>query len=104
HAVSVVTGRPSRPIVDDVAGDNVINAGEAGGDLTITGTTTAGTDVFVSFAGVVVDRQATIGGGGTTWSVEVSEAELATLVDGTPYHVTAYATDGTNQSTVGASE
>src|SRR5690606_5208379 len=24
--------------------------------------------------------------------------------DGTPYHVTAYATDGTNQSTVGASE
>src|SRR5690606_33585583 len=96
--------RPSRPIVDDVAADNGINAGVAGGDLTITGTTTAGTDVFVSFAGVVVDRQATSGVGGTTWCEEVSEAELATLVDGTPYHVTAYATDRTNQSTVGASE
>jgi len=100
--VSVVTDRPSRPIVDEVTGDNIINIAESNSGITITGTATAGNQVFVSFAGLFTDREADVSG--ETWSVTVDSTELAQLADGGSYAVTAYASDGINRSAVGTSE
>src|SRR5690606_25294305 len=102
RAVAVATGRPSAPDFDDVAGDNIVNAAETADGVTITGTTSAGTQVFVSIAGLFTDREATVTG--TDWSVTVSPAELGQLPDGQPFQVTAFASDGVNRSVVSASD
>lgn len=102
RSVTVETGRPSAPNFNDVAADNIINAAETNDGITITGTTSAGTQVFVSIPGLFTDRPATVSG--TTWSLELSPAELQQLPDGQAFQVTAYANDGVNQSVVGASD
>lgn len=93
--VLVQTGRPSKPAIDEVTGDNIINRQESDTGVTLTGTTTAGTDVFVTF-GSLAERPATTSG--TAWSLAIGAADLATLADGGSYQVTAYASDGVNRS------
>src|SRR5690606_32504899 len=102
RAVAVATGRPSAPDFGGVAGDNIVNAAETAGGGTITGTTSAGTRVFVSIAGPSTARGATVTG--TGWTVAVPPAELGQLPDGQPIQVTAFASDGVNRSVVSASD
>lgn len=102
RSVTVETGRPSAPNFNDVAADNIINAAETNDGITITGTTSAGTQVFVSIPGLFTDRPATVSG--TTWSLELSPAELQQLPDGQAFQVTAYANDGVNQSVASTSD
>ncbi|WP_411704107.1 Ig-like domain-containing protein, partial [Edaphovirga cremea] len=83
-------------ITDPIAGDNVINAAEAGADLTITGTSNAeaGQTVTVNVNGT--DYSATVGTNGT-WSATVPQASLAGLTDG-PLSVTANVADKAGNS------
>lgn len=104
-AVSVATNRPSVPDISTVAGaDAILNDQEALalGTTGITGTTTAGTQVFVSLPGIFNDRPATVNG--QNWSLTLSPAEIAQLQDGGSYQISAYARDGVNQSVTGTSD
>ncbi|MBF7957585.1 Ig-like domain-containing protein [Rahnella victoriana] len=79
--LTVVTAKASLSI-DTMAGDNVLNAAEAGSDFAISGKSdnlAAGTTVTVSLNGA--SWQTTVGADGA-WSVKVPAADAQALADG----------------------
>ncbi|CAM3654096.1 Ig-like domain-containing protein [Rahnella victoriana] len=79
--LTVVTAKASLSI-DTMAGDNVLNAAEAGSDVAISGKSdnlAAGTTVTVSLNGT--SWQTTVGADGT-WAVKVPAADAQALADG----------------------
>ena len=97
HNVQVNTAAVSLS-VSTISGDNIINAAEAGSELTLIGTGTnfaAGTVVTVLLNGK--GYSATIQSNGS-WSVNVPAADVAALADGTSYTVSASAQDSAGNS------
>ncbi|MBU9831582.1 Ig-like domain-containing protein [Rahnella sp. FC061912-K] len=79
--LTIVTAKASLSI-DTMAGDNVLNAAEAGSDVTLSGKSenlAAGTTVTVSLNGS--SWQTTVGADGS-WSVQVPAADAQALADG----------------------
>ncbi|UHM93326.1 Ig-like domain-containing protein [Rahnella victoriana] len=79
--LTVVTAKASLSI-DTMAGDNVLNAAEAGSDVAISGKSdnlAAGTTVTVSLNGA--SWQTTVGADGA-WSIKVPAADAQALADG----------------------
>ncbi|MDI3426481.1 Ig-like domain-containing protein [Enterobacter sp. V87_3] len=67
--------------IDTVSGDNMLNAAEAGADLTLSGTSSAqaGQTVTVAFNGKQYTAQVQADG---TWSLNVPAADMAGIADG----------------------
>ena len=92
--------------ITTIAGDNVVNAGEAAAGFAISGSETGanGQPVTVTISdsqGHVVDSYTTTASGGS-WSVSVTSAQAQALQDGT-YTVTASVSDG-NETTATATQ
>ncbi|HHL6627882.1 TPA: Ig-like domain-containing protein [Escherichia coli] len=97
HAYSVDASAPTVAI-NTIAGDDILNAAEAGSALILIGTGTnfaAGTVVTVLLNGK--GYSATIQNNGS-WSVNVPAADVAALADGTSYTVSASAQDSAGNS------
>src|SRR5690606_27773459 len=65
QAVGLARAAPAPPQVNHVAGDNVIDGGEASSAITVSGTAEVGSSVVVTWDGVIRNTTATDG----TWSV-----------------------------------
>ena len=76
-----------------IGGDGTINAAEAAGGVTLTGTTQSGSTVDVTFNGIT--RAATVDGSGN-WSVSFASSEIPT--GETQVAVTAVSTDAANNT------
>ena len=83
HAIG--TGASAAIALDDIAGDDTINAIESGNDLVITGSVAgdaeSGDSVVVTVGGV--DYSTTVNADNTTFSVTVPAAAVGALSDGT---------------------
>ncbi|XTZ40198.1 Ig-like domain-containing protein [Salmonella enterica] len=98
----VVNTQPVSLTIDIISSDDIINAAEAGSDLTISGTSTqfaVGTTVTVTLNGN--DYTTTIQGGGS-WSATVPAADVATLANGQDYSVTATAQNSAGNNATAA--
>ncbi|MFN6979157.1 MAG: Ig-like domain-containing protein, partial [Gemmobacter sp.] len=73
RAITVDTTPPAAPVIDAVAGDNVIDAAEQAAGITVSGRAEGGAAVRVDFAGTV--REVTAGPGGN-WSVAFAPADI----------------------------
>jgi hypothetical protein len=78
--------------ISTVAGDNILNAGERGSDLVISGTAAGAEDgqtVTVTLNGKSYTGSVANG----SWSVTVRQADAAALTDGAAYQITVDGTD-----------
>uniref|UniRef100_UPI0039890C40 Ig-like domain-containing protein n=1 Tax=Edaphovirga cremea TaxID=2267246 RepID=UPI0039890C40 len=77
--------------IDPITGDNIINATEAGTDLTVTGTCDAevGQKITVTLNGNTYEA---IAGENGTWSATIPSGDLGALADG-PYSISASVAD-----------
>ncbi|WP_269714002.1 Ig-like domain-containing protein [Caulobacter sp. NIBR2454] len=92
---TVDTVVPTAPVINTIAGDNVINAAEAAGTVTITGTTEAGSTVEINRGGNFQPTTVT----GTTWSYTLAAGDYAAMGQGARA-IFVVATDANgNQST-----
>lgn len=91
RVVSVITGLPSSPVTNAVAGDNRISATEAGTNVTVSGLADPGNTVTLTWAGIPGTRTATAASNGS-WTINFTVAEIALLAQGTSSLV-ASATD-----------
>jgi Ca2+-binding RTX toxin-like protein len=80
--------------IDSIATDNVINNGEATAGVTITGTTEAGSTVQLTIGGQTQSANVN----GTSWSYNLTNADLTTLGQGSGKTITATATDAAGNS------
>lgn len=90
---------PDAPVIDPVTGDNAIDAAEAGGPVTITGTLPTGhvdRPVTVTWGGITQSTTAT----GPNWSVTFAEVPP----DGTPPLVASFTNTVGTQSAEGTPE
>jgi len=85
---------PSKPTIEVVATDDVINFSEKG--TTITGTTEADSTVMLSIGNN--NKQATVTG--TTWVYTLTDSDITALGQGSEKIITATATDAAGNATV----
>ncbi|MCX8519472.1 MAG: Ig-like domain-containing protein, partial [Methylophilaceae bacterium] len=86
RVVTVATALPNPPIINVVAGDNIINSAEQ--NSVITGTTVSGSTVSLNIGGT--SRTATVTG--TTWSYTLTAADISATGQGATV-ISATATD-----------
>lgn len=92
--VEVDTASPTGPVtIDPVAGDDMVNATEAGSDITLSGTAPAGSTVAIAWGSFAASVVADANG---AWSVDVPAAEIPTA----DAAVTATAPEGSATRTV----
>jgi hypothetical protein len=97
NAISVVVDTAAPTIgIGTIAGDNIVDAGEASAGFAISGTESGAdgqtvTVTIVDSSSTVVDTYTTTAAGGT-WSVNVTSAQAQALTDGS-YIVTAAVSD-----------
>ena len=87
HLVGIDTTRPATPVINTVAGDNVINASERQGSITVSGTAENNASVLVTWNGYSKPLTANNLG---IWSTSFASTELPT--DGSS-NIVARATD-----------
>nr|WP_313853336.1 Ig-like domain-containing protein [Winslowiella toletana] len=97
HNVTVETGVPSLGF-DAISGDNVLNAVEKGQDLTVSGTSSGlaeNTTVTVTLNGKNYEASTTANG---SWTLTVPATDVANLVDGGSYSLSASAQSSAGNS------
>ncbi|ELD3230883.1 Ig-like domain-containing protein [Enterobacter hormaechei] len=101
QAFSVDTAAPAVTI-NTISGDNMLNAGEAAQDLTLSGTSTAeaGQTVTVTFNGNQYTAQVQANG---SWTLDVPAADLAGIADGSAAVTVTVSDKAGNPASAGAS-
>jgi hypothetical protein len=101
--ITVDTGVPAAPTINDVAINNIVNDGEAAAGFAITGTGEAGAAVTLTFSSgitLATGNTAVVSAGGT-WSVAVTDTDITAINEGAE-SITATQTDAAGNTSTSA--
>ncbi|MBI1240322.1 MAG: hypothetical protein GC195_01645, partial [Nostoc sp. RI_552] len=101
RSIEVDTVAPSAPVINPIAGDNIVNATEATRNLSIRGTGEAGAILKLSFSSSGIADKTVVVSGNNRWSIALTPQEIAVFGEGQQV-ITATQTDAAGNTSPAA--